>query len=573
MPWLLLLSLSAQAREAPWQGTINEAFSAAKAADHRWAGPFTLDGLARRFGGHVDTDLNALPAEGLNLLYGDPSTHPALARVLAWHHIALDAEGVTLGRTRLRLPDPFLIAALPLPGHPERPVLVYTAWSATAQTGLNRIFHGPTPLVVGSHDVDTPHTAYAGPIALDDEGRLDHLRSGAPRMSATEALEDLRTLLHQLDQGWAGIEGLDATLQAQGSSWAAKQAEAEAALSAKAELEWSEVHEVLRSLLRAVQDSHFSLQGQVITEEGQVTSVRDTFVHRLRPCFVDGRLVEEGGLWSLDGAPVSSPPAPVPGPKEVQEGVVYRFPTLLRDGQPASLIGLFSAEETCPATLPFAGQARALHRPRGAFQGDWAPWGLEEGPVPVLAVRTMQREQLDGMPATARSLRSAERLILDLRMNGGGADQPAYDWVNGLQAGPYRWAPGANLRAGDAPRDQRWRQWGERTHRGWRRRAGFSGLLYVLTDNDIYSSGETFVQLAAQVPGARVVGLNTAGCVRYGNISSHAPLPHTGLVATFGHTTFDWSAIRPEVEGVGIFPDVWLDEADPVAFLTQLGQP
>ena len=74
--------------------------------------------FAGRFGAAWDGAATSLPPRGVALLYGDPGSDAVLAEVLAWHHLALDADGVTIGKLHLTVPDPFVIAALPVPGRP-----------------------------------------------------------------------------------------------------------------------------------------------------------------------------------------------------------------------------------------------------------------------------------------------------------------------------------------------------------------------------------------------------------------------------------------------------------------------
>lgn len=542
---------------APWHGTVNDAVAA---QDVRIAAPFDMAWLAEKLHAHVDPDLTALP-DTVTLLYGDPSTNPALAKVLAFHHIVLDAEGVTLGDARLAIPDPFLIAALPNPEHPEVPVVVYTAWQADAQPKLNRTFHGPTPITLGT-TVNGLVGNWSGDWRAAGDGHLLGLAVGAGVLTPAEALEDLQVLTSQLERGWAGLEDLDAEL---GGGWAARVENAKGRLVAQERWTWKEVWAVYTELLSPVRDAHFTLEGSAITAEGRPTSASRRFTPGWRPYFADGRVTGGAGTWTLDGAPIPDVP-PVPGPHDVVLGVPYRFPTVLADGSRAWLLGEFATSK--PGPLAIGGLALPLHPSRSEHKGRRDPWTLAGD---VLSVTTMKEASLDGLAATAKTLRERSRIVLDLRGNGGGSDHPAQDWITTLHAGPYRWTPGVQLRVGDGPRAQRQKPWsGATLGKKATRRTAYAGRLQVLTDSGIASSGETFVQLAAQVPNAVVYGTPTAGCSRYGNLVTQAPLPHTQIVATFGHTAFHWDAVRPVVEGVGIFPDVWLDEADPVAFVQGL---
>lgn len=554
----------APAEATLWSGNINAAF---ETGEHRWAGPFpeALEKLAGKFGGQVDRDLAALPADRLNLLYGDPDTHPALARVLAWQRIALDADGITLGQDHLAAPDPFLIAALPMPDHPERPVLVYTAWSRDIQPRLNNVFHGPTALVLGRVVDGKPVVDYAGSYAVDSEGRLTGLGLASGELSGAEAIEDLHVLTRELDQGYAGLEDLDAALRARGSSWDAEVAALEARFDGQDRWAWADVTAALRGLLGPVLDTHFTLEGAALTADGHLAQRRDRLARHWEPWVAEAHLHEMGGRLTLDGQPVEPPPPVVPGPDHAELGVTYRFPTLAEDGAATWLVGEFALKDDDPAALALAGRELPLHRARSGSIASWDPFTLTTEGVPVLQVRTMVQQDLEGLTDTAAQLREASRIILDLRFNGGGSDRPAMDWFARLGAGRLRWTPGGDLAPGEAPRTARWTSWGE-GHVG-RGRPSFHGVLDVLIDGSVASSGETFAQLAAQVPGAGLYGQNTAGCSRFGNLERQAPLPHTGLVATFGHTRFDWDTVHPVAEGRGIFPDVWLDDPDPVGRL------
>ena len=86
----------------------------------------------------------------------------------------------------------------------------------------------------------------------------------------------------------------------------------------------------------------------------------------------------------------------------------------------------------------------------------------------------------------------------------------------------------------------------------------YSGALVVLVDSRCASSCEAFVRYARQLPGAVVVGENTAGAGVFGETHSY-PLP-SGLWMTAGSKHFhDPDPLRDVVEGRGHLPDLWLD--------------
>lgn len=552
--WTMALVDVAWAAE-PWRGVINQA---AAEGPSRWAGPFPdeLARLAGRFGGAVDPDLEALPTDVTSRLYGDSASHPALARVLAWHGITLDADGVTIGGVFVRAPSPFVIAALAHPEQPDRPVLVYTAWDEEAQPRLNTVFHGPTALVIGS-SIPGLRPVYTGGYDVDPaSGRVVALATGPATLTRAEALADLAALTAGLVRGYGDLEALD---------WDAREADAAARLAAAETWAWSEVWDVLLDALSPVADYHFTASGGSIGADGEVVSHRARLVAIERPYFADGRLIE-GEAWSFEGEAIEPPPA-VPGPHDLEAGVVYRFPTVLADGSPAWLVGVFAAED--PGTLRLGERVLAVHAPRTDRGDRAAPFAVDEvGEVPVLSVTTMNAALLEGLTATALPLRRAERVVLDLRGNGGGSDTPARQWATAFHRGPYRWTDGADLELGDGDRADRWRSFAGGTIGG--RGRPYRGELRVLVDGGVASSGETFVQLAAQIPGATIYGVPTAGCSRIGNVEAQPPLPSSRIALAYGHTRFDWDDVRPVREGRGIFPDVWLDEADPVAFVAAL---
>jgi hypothetical protein len=193
--------------------------------------------------------------------------------------------------------------------------------------------------------------------------------------------------------------------------------------------------------------------------------------------------------------------------------------------------------------------------------------------LPWLSVATMDEEAAGRVPGSADTLRKTPAVLLDLRGNGGGSDTPAISWCRRFSGQPFEWIASIQPRlvTGDPLRRYATRVGGRLEPdaadgpKGVVARQPYTGRLVVLVDKQVASSGETFAQLAAQIRGAVLVGENTAGCVDYGNVDMKPALPHSGIQCAFGRTRFveDW--IRPSREGVGFFPDYWLDTADPVA--------
>jgi hypothetical protein len=318
--------------------------------------------------------------------------------------------------------------------------------------------------------------------------------------------------------------------------------------------------------LDPIQDTHFRMDGTALSDEGFVRK-RAQLVSSLEPYFADG-VVDGNGLEI----------AVIPDPDRVQAGVPYLFPTLPREGiDPAYLIGVLGDPERPPAVVQIPRgeeiQELPVHRGRvrtGPRERTYRLTGRPESPLPVLGVWTMNRARLDGLEDTAAALRGAELAVLDLRGNGGGSDIPARDWVAGLSNQWFHRGCGSSLHKGETDPLRRWSSWsGSRFRIGGEGFADepFGGRLAVLIDGGVASSGETFATLASQVEGAVLLGENTSGCTAYGNVESHPPLPHGRVEFWFGRSRFVWECVRPVVEGVGIFPDYWLDDPDPVGWL------
>jgi hypothetical protein len=217
-----------------------------------------------------------------------------------------------------------------------------------------------------------------------------------------------------------------------------------------------------------------------------------------------------------------------------------------------------------------------LHRGRAGLTGRGrAAWELtpgKAGAAPRLAVSTMDAKRLQGFPACADTLREKPALILDLRGNPGGSDAPAIEWCQRFSGQDYYWQAQVMQDYSSNPAN-----WSGDHCLGvpgkmlsWRSgeyepaSVPYAGRLCVLADKGVASSGETFLLLASQIHGAILLGENSAGCTAYGIVRALGPLTYSRISFHCGIARFvpDW--VRPTREGVGLFPDYWLDE-DPVA--------
>ncbi|MCA9491076.1 MAG: hypothetical protein KC621_14200, partial [Myxococcales bacterium] len=506
---------------------------------------------------------------GSMVVYGTPDENPLVAELLAHHRIAFRDDGLAVGTTALKIDAPALIAALPSPWAPGEVVVVYTARDPEAAHQLNAVFHGPAQITVatragGGRDV----VGQLWPV-LDDEGRVERVDAAPGTLTSAELEEDLLTLDQLLRDHYSGWADADLRQRAEGG-WAARTESTLGRIRERASWTYTDAAKLLVfDYLAPIRDTHFTVSGLGV-EEGVPTRVDARLVVPVVPYVTDLRLVEREGRVEVAAGPdallgqaVDLPM--VPDPRAVAPDTPYRLPTVLADGTGAWLVGVFVEGRSAPESLALLGTELALHRP-GSRRTERAKGGWDlsaDGPLPVLAVHTMNKARLDGLTATASELREEDVVVLDLRANGGGSDRPAADWVGALSPGRYQAAGGSDVDHG------RWQAEAPFAYRS--EGAPWTGeRLWVLVDRGVASSGETFTFLASQVPNARVVGESTSGCSENGNVTERGPLPHTGLVLHFGRTRFAWEDVRPIAEGVGIFPDLWLDEADPVAFLAQL---
>jgi len=598
----------------PWSGVINQAFREHpmtafvlvrppllddEALEGAWAAEMAdLHGTIYGAGAVVRADeVDARGRErAVLVLYGTPQDNPLVAEVLAHHHIDLRAEGIQLPDRFVEAPAPFLIAAVPSPWTPSLPVLVYTAWHAQDAQGLNEVFHGPTAVVIGRGTVSVAPPPPAEPVldelgeeieppsppppppaeretALEadlllDGGRVVGLDLGPAELSSGEAIADLLALHELLRDQYAGYDDIAWELRAQESSWDDR-TDAFAEMFSQAEVwTWEVFFDQLVAYLEPVQDTHFRMDGTGTGLEGTVRR-RAQLVHSLVPFFADGVY----GAYHVSALPL-------PDASDVVAGVPYLFPTVPRDDQePAWLLGVFGDPDEPPRFVdlgsPEVPERVPVHRGRvfsGPTDRSWSVSRWPETPLPVLAVRTMNKQRLDGLADSAAGLRDEDTVILDLRDNGGGSDDPAREWVARFSHQWFRWGCGSSLDKAQTDPLRHWTSWADSRFRmggeGYPS-APFGGRLAVVADNGVASSGETFVFLASQVEGAVLVGENTSGCTAYGNVEEHPPLPHSRIELWFGRSRFVWECVRPVSEGVGIFPDYWLDEPDPVQWLAE----
>ncbi len=222
--------------------------------------------------------------------------------------------------------------------------------------------------------------------------------------------------------------------------------------------------------------------------------------------------------------------------------------------------------------------------------------------IPVLTLRTLRLEHatdVERFVATAEKLRREPCIILDLRGNDGGNDGYGVRWLSALTNETIRYrlekvtllsplvdvgeinSREDRLRYVQDPEGRRQieefldsakrrlrqseiafssRTWEARTfdYPGQAPRK-FAGTLIVLSDGTNSSAGESFVLLARSLSRTVVMGENSAGINTFAPVNMYR-LPDSGVEMSMGGAVNQLNGNI--LEGKGILPDLWIDEAD-----------
>ena len=554
------------------------------------------------------------------VLYGTPQTNPIIGTILKRYAITLKADGVTVGEKAFPAGGPIIITSLPNPDNPSLPVIIYTAFNETDALHLNSFMHGGNAFQLGQWGPEGHKDTIieANYILKNDESgallvNLDLSTYAQGILTRQQALADLDHLHDLLFLNYGGYEDLDWKLKATGSSWQERTGRFKQRVKKRTAWPWTDYFELLKEYLDIVQDSHFYMEGRALQDDRAVMAGA-SFAKRYNPYFSDIRVRREANSFLITAAPAwlewcvgkeLEKIEVIEDPYLTTPGRPYLFPTLPLPGSvelknadrkqdifpenPENarvfLLGMLADPADPPPQMTVRVEDKSvgvgLHRGRVYMQSrSQEAWSLTlppESPLPVLGVRTMNVRRVGDMPSTADRLRDFPSVVLDLRRNGGGGDGPAMEWCARFSKQFYQWISGSNLTRGERDRLRRWSSWVGSVSTTFGKQFAaplpqipYSGRLLVIIDRGIASSGETFTMLSSQVKGAVVLGENTAGCVAYGNCVHHDPLPVSKIHLTFGHTKFVVDVVRHNPEGMGYFPDYWLDVADPVSFITRL---
>lgn len=438
---------------------------------------------------------------------------------------------------------------------------------------------------------DSPKAATSKPAAPESNVPPSELTSA-------QAVEDLERLHTIILNGYAGYDDFEWKLRLAGSSWRERLKSCQEKAAGRAAWPIDEFFSLAAEFLRPIVDEHFYIA--LTDAEGKGFRRWEKFTVRHSAFFTDLRIVASGGRMVVRSADPAHKDLigrevrqiPVVSVESAALDTPFLFPTVPESAAPEYLLGVFlAAEPGEPKSFTFhadGGRSSdvrlALHRCRvkNPNAGKGEPWSMRasgDTPLPVLSVRTADEDKLtEGFLKSAETLRGAAAAILDLRANGGGSDIVAEDWCGLFFPQEYQAGTGnAIVAGGKGSVSQRWNPLSVDRPRRLEGPQGrnpakesFRGTLFIVTDINTASSGETYAGLARQIPGAVLVGENTRGCTLYGNADIVKRLPASRIAVRFGWVRFSWAGVFPIREGVGFFPDYWIDEADPYPALAKL---
>jgi hypothetical protein len=404
------------------------------------------------------------------------------------------------------------------------------------------------------------------------------------QVTAEQAIADLQHLHRLLNRSYCGYPEIQWKLQCSAEDWDTRTERYAEQLADRDQWPTTDLLELLAAYLAPVDDVHFHLR--LDDGDERTPPITKRFYNDYTAYFSDLRLRDVDGAPTviragddqaeLIGTRLADIPVAAVDTASLDEPLL--FPTVPEQkGAEEYLLGVFSESKpdalhdqsfmkrdgsTISATLPIH-RGRALKRDAQKCP----PWELvspPEAPLPTLRVRTAVVDELGVGPApTGSVLRSEPAVVLDLRGNLGGSDKVANDWCARFSPQMYRYPGNAMyggggfstafvggsfpLEADEAENEPA---------------APYAGRLFVLVDRNVASSGETFTAKAMQIPNAVLLGENTRGCVTHGNADKRQALPHSRIEVRFGWTRYNYVYVRPIREGVGFFPEYWLDDED-----------
>ncbi|MFC2120164.1 S41 family peptidase [Bacteroidota bacterium] len=412
-------------------------------------------------------------------------------------------------------------------------------------------------------------------------------------LTSKQALEDLNYIYKLIKTRYAGYDDFEWELLLKGSCWKDRYNNYSKILSKKWSWTREELFEQLSLFLEPVIDEHFSIKLPDLSGEKYIK--RKGFSERHTPYFTDLRVINEAGKYfvsksdnnhsGLIGAEVINVPVVTAINAELNKA--FLFPTISSDKNNSEyLLGMFfNNTEVDKSRFSFRKKGNKeciehleLHRGRvkNPNVSKEKPWELINNinrAIPILKVSTAVEDSIsDNFYKSARLLRNSQVSLLDLRGNLGGSDIVARNWCKNFYNRDYHYAKGnAMFQGGEGNVASKWGpiSISEHLNMDIKKDQMINKKLFVLIDENTASSGETFIAVTKQIPGVVLVGENSRGCITYGNAEIVKKLPNSGISCRFGWVKFNWAGHFPIREGVGFFPDFWIDDADPYELLKQ----
>lgn len=197
------------------------------------------------------------------------------------------------------------------------------------------------------------------------------------------------------------------------------------------------------------------------------------------------------------------------------------------------------------------------------------------GRLPVLRYYTFggSEEKTDKFVATGTAYKEKPVFVLDLKGNLGGMDTSAYYWIQNfcgeLNVAKRIWATKLSTYHTAAyggfvsSEGNGWRS-GKDDGTVWET----DNLVFVLVDKSTSSAGEVFANMLTMGKRVVLVGINTCGCLNFGNISQ-LYLPNSGIGLYFGTNCCFYQSLE-QADGIGYSPDLWVEPADSLDAVVRL---
>lgn len=438
------------------------------------------------------------------------------------------------------------------------------------------------------------HKIYQSPVISEDVLSEPIPLSGIDdSLSKDQAIEDFEFLHKVISRGHAGYDDAAWRLCLQGTGWQERKDLYKNKIESQNKWAVDQLFDLMTEYMEPIDDEHMTLK--LFDSTGQTRLKKVGFAVKYNPYFTGIRcaLIENKFVVISNNDNRAIAPGSqviydiINEPYEAELSQPYLFETLPSEkGRREFLLGLFLSEEPDhPYPFTFVVNDNAIdtialniHRCRIKYNEDatgetWSVKTTARDMLPLVSVRTAENEALDdaGFLKSAANLRDKQFAILDIRQNLGGSDEAMKDWCATIAPGEYRISAGNSMfHGGGGDVYSRWNPMSTKGTFDYKSPEGtnpnnevFEGTLFVLVDRNVASSGETFGNLARQIPGAILLGENSRGCVTYGNCDKLQTLPHSGIKIRYGWVRFNWAGAFPILEGRGFFPQYWLDSDEP----------